>query len=141
MSKSLNIVELIETNPITRLSNTYQNKLLTKIKERFTDDEQQIFVASFYCYLNYHDEFIIDLSFDLRLTSGKVVSQFLGYLKFRLEARFNKGLKESNESLPDIQCVKCYRDLTEDIDGNIFFQKVINSKYNGYICSNCLNGW
>jgi len=61
MSKSLNIVELIEKNPITRLSNTYQNKLLTKIKERFTDDEQQIFVASFYCYLNYHDEFIIDL--------------------------------------------------------------------------------
>jgi hypothetical protein len=61
MSKSLNIVELIETNPITRLSNTYQNKLLTKIKERFTEDEQQIFVASFYCYLNYHDEFIIDL--------------------------------------------------------------------------------
>ena len=61
MSKSLNIVELIEKNPITRLSNTYQNKLLTKIKERFTDDEQQIFGASFYCYLNYHDEFIIDL--------------------------------------------------------------------------------
>ena len=61
MSKTLNIVELIEKNPITRLSNTYQNKLLTKIKERFTDDEQQIFVASFYCYLNYHDEFIIDL--------------------------------------------------------------------------------
>ena len=61
MSKSLNIVELIEKNPITRLSNTYQNKLLNKIKERFTDDEQQIFVASFYCYLNYHDEFIIDL--------------------------------------------------------------------------------
>lgn len=61
MSKSLNIVELIEKNPITRLSNTYQNKLLTKIKERFTDNEQQIFVTSFYCYLNYNDEFIIDL--------------------------------------------------------------------------------
>jgi hypothetical protein len=61
MSKHLNIVELIETNPITRLSNTYQNKLLNKIKERFTDDEQQIFIASFYCYLNYENEFIIDL--------------------------------------------------------------------------------
>ena len=61
MSKSLNIVELIETNPITRLSNTYQNKLLNKIKERFTNDEQQIFIASFYCYLNYQNEFIIDL--------------------------------------------------------------------------------
>ena len=61
MIKPLNIVDLIETNPITRLSNTYQNKLLTKIKERFTDNEQQVFVTSFYCYLNYKDEFIIDL--------------------------------------------------------------------------------
>ena len=61
MSKQLNIVELIETNPITRLSNTYQNKLLNKIKERFTDNEQQMFVTSFYCYLNYQNEFIIDL--------------------------------------------------------------------------------
>ena len=61
MSKQLNIVELIENNPITRLSNTYQNKLLNKIKERFTDTEQQMFVTSFYCYLNYEDEFIIDL--------------------------------------------------------------------------------
>jgi hypothetical protein len=61
MSKSLNIVELIEKNPITRLSNTYQNKLLNKIKEMFTDNEQQIFIASFYCYLNYQNEFIIDL--------------------------------------------------------------------------------
>ena len=55
MSKPLNIIDLMETNPITRLSNTYQNKLLTKIKERFTDNEQQIFVTSFYCYLNYKD--------------------------------------------------------------------------------------
>ena len=61
MDTTLNIVELIENNPIARLSNTYQNKLLTKIKERFTDNEQQIFVTSFYCYLNYKDEFIIDL--------------------------------------------------------------------------------
>ncbi len=34
-------------------------------------------------------EFIIDLSFDHRLTSGKEVSQFLTDLKFRLESRFN----------------------------------------------------
>ena len=87
------------------------------------------------------DEFIVDLSFDHRLTSGKEISQFLSDLKFRLEARFNKGLNDLNESLPDVQCIKCYRDLTEDIEGNIFFQKVINSKYNGYICSNCLIGW
>ena len=60
---SLNIVELIENNPITKLSNTYQANLLTKIKEHFNDAEQQMFVSSFYCYLNYNqkNDFVIDL--------------------------------------------------------------------------------
>ena len=60
---SLNIVDLIENNPITKLSNTYKSNLLNKIKERFTDQEQQMFVASFYCYLNYNprEDFVIDL--------------------------------------------------------------------------------
>jgi hypothetical protein len=62
MSSTLNIVELIEKNPITTLSNTYQNKLITKIKENFNDDEQHLFVASFYCYLNCNEtDFIVDL--------------------------------------------------------------------------------
>jgi hypothetical protein len=60
---SLNIVELIENNPITKLSNTYQGNLLTKIQAKFTDNEQQLFVSSFYCYLNYSqkNDFVIDL--------------------------------------------------------------------------------
>jgi len=58
----LNIVDLIENNPITRLTNTYQNKLLVKIKDNFDDTEQQLFISSFYCYLNYNKtDFIIDL--------------------------------------------------------------------------------
>ena len=63
MENSLNIVELIENNPITRLSATYQSKLLTKIQDGFTELEQQMFVSSFYCYLNYHktNDFVIDL--------------------------------------------------------------------------------
>jgi len=63
MDASLNIVDLIENNPITRLSNTYQHKLLNKIKANFSDNEQQMFVTSFYCYLK-HDarkDFVIDL--------------------------------------------------------------------------------
>jgi len=35
----LNIIELIESNPITKLTNTYNSKLLSKIKENFTDFE------------------------------------------------------------------------------------------------------
>ncbi len=58
-----NIVELIENNPITKLSNTYNNKLLNKIKQKFTETEQKLFITSFYCYLNYNkkDDFVIDL--------------------------------------------------------------------------------
>jgi len=63
MQSSLNIVELIEKNPITKLTGSYQNKLVTKIKEKFSDHEQQMFVASFYCYLKYDkkNDFVIDL--------------------------------------------------------------------------------
>lgn len=58
----LNIVELIEQNPITTLSNTYQCRLLTKIQSKFTDYEQRLFVSSFYGYLNYTStDFVIDL--------------------------------------------------------------------------------
>jgi len=59
----LNIVDLIEKNPISRLSATYNNKLLTNIQETFTGFEQQLFVSSFYCYLNYDKnlDFVVDL--------------------------------------------------------------------------------
>jgi len=61
--QSLDIVNLIESNPITKLTNDYNNKLLMKIKENFTETEQQLFVSSFYCYLNYNSttDFVIDL--------------------------------------------------------------------------------
>ena len=40
----------------------YENKLLNKIKDNFTDSQQQLFVSSFYCFLNYDSkkDFIID---------------------------------------------------------------------------------
>jgi hypothetical protein len=59
----LNIVQLIEQNPLVRLSQTYHGRLINKIKEVFTNEEQQLFVSSFYCYLNYNknEDFVIDL--------------------------------------------------------------------------------
>ena len=61
--ENLNIVDLIENNPITKLSGNYNSKMLTKIKQNFTDFEQQLFVTSFYCYLNYDakKDFVVDL--------------------------------------------------------------------------------
>ena len=61
--KSFNVVSLIENTIITKLSGTYNSKLLKLIKEHFTESQQQLFVASFYCYLNYNQttDFVIDL--------------------------------------------------------------------------------
>lgn len=61
--QELNIVELIEKNPISKLSNTYNSKLLNKIQQTFTGFEQQLFVSHFYCYLNYDKnmDFVVDL--------------------------------------------------------------------------------
>ena len=63
MTEILDIIELIEKNPITKLSNTFNNRLLLKIKENFNEEEQKIFITSFYCYLNYDqkNDFVIDL--------------------------------------------------------------------------------
>jgi hypothetical protein len=59
----LNVVDLIENNPITKLSKTYNSKLINKMQTHFTETEQQFFVSSFYCYLNYDTtlDFVVDL--------------------------------------------------------------------------------
>ena len=46
---SVDIVILIENNPITKLNGNYQSKLITKVQNNFNNYEQQMFIASFYC--------------------------------------------------------------------------------------------
>jgi hypothetical protein len=60
---SLDIVNLIESNPITKLTGNYQSKLVEKVKNTFTEYEQQLFLSSFYCFLKYdaRNDFVIDL--------------------------------------------------------------------------------
>ena len=60
---SLNIVDLITNNPITKLSETHNNTLLNKVKNTFNESQQHLFIASFYNYLNYHktNDYIVDL--------------------------------------------------------------------------------
>ena len=60
---SVDIVNLIESNPIIKFSGDYQSKLVEKIKSSFTNYEQQLFLSSFYCYLkyDYKNDFVIDL--------------------------------------------------------------------------------
>ena len=60
---SVDIVNLIENNPITKFTDDYQSKLVKKVKQNFTSYEQQLFLSSFYCYLKYDfkNDFVIDL--------------------------------------------------------------------------------
>jgi len=60
---NVDIVNLIELNPITKLNGNYQSKIIEKVKNKFSTYEQQMFVASFYCYLNYNKktDYVIDL--------------------------------------------------------------------------------
>ena len=60
---SIDIVNLIEKNPLVKLTGNYKSSMIDKIKEKFNTNEQQMFVSSFYCYLNHDDkmDFVIDL--------------------------------------------------------------------------------
>jgi len=60
---SVDIVNLIESNPITKLNGNYESKLVEKVQKIFNNYEQQMFVASFYCYLKHDNknDFVIDL--------------------------------------------------------------------------------
>ena len=62
MSQTINIVKLVENNPNAKLSKSYQGKLINKLKDNFSTTEQQFFISSFYCYLNYKsNDFVVDL--------------------------------------------------------------------------------
>jgi len=81
----VDIVNLIENNPITKLTGNYQSKLIEKVKNNFNNYEQQIFLTSFFCYLkyDYKNDFVIDLD---------NVWQWLGFLQ-KVKA---KALLEKN---------------------------------------------
>ena len=103
-SEIVDIVDIIERNPITKLSKTYNNKLLTKIKETFTENEQQLFISSFYLYLNYNkDEFVISLD---------NIWEFLGFSQ-KIHAK--KLLENNFKENIDYKCsLSCLREQKKD---------------------------
>lgn len=58
---TFNILNVINENKLTKISNN--DNLLTKIKENFNEDEQKLYIASFYSYLNYDEykDYVISL--------------------------------------------------------------------------------
>jgi cell division septum initiation protein DivIVA len=101
-SATLNIVELIEKNPITRLSQQYNNLLLEKIQENFSTFEQQLFVSSFYCYLNYdrNTEFVVDLDDVWRWLgfTQKITARMMIESNFKLNVDYTVSIPEFKKS-------------------------------------------
>jgi pyruvate/2-oxoglutarate dehydrogenase complex dihydrolipoamide acyltransferase (E2) component len=83
--------------------------------------------------------FNLEVSFDHRISNGLEVSKFLSDLKYRLEARY--GIVKNETILNSTGCIKCLRDLDDDMYGNVKFIKTINTKNEQVICSMCLSGW
>jgi hypothetical protein len=63
-NNTVDIVELIKNNPLQTLTHWSNGKLTEKIKESFTETQQELFIASFYCYLKYdqYNDFVVDLN-------------------------------------------------------------------------------
>jgi hypothetical protein len=102
--QNINIVELIESNPITKMSSDYNYKLLVKIKDNFTDFEQHVFLSSFYCYLKYHpkNDFVIDIDDVWKWIgfSQKVKAKQLLEKQFILNKDYIKLLYQQEKQLP-----------------------------------------
>jgi phage anti-repressor protein len=126
--QELNIVELIEKNPITKLSSTYNNKLLNKIKNNFSSFEQQIFVSSFYCYLNYDKniDFVVDLDdiwkwlgFTQKVSAIRVLEKnFNLNLDYKTALQFGKASLETHikqnggqNKQTILLTIKCFKSL------------------------------
>ena len=103
MATELNIVELIECNPITKLSDTYNSSLLKRIKSEFSDQEQQLFVSSFYCYLNYDkiNDFIVDLD---NIWKWIGFSQKINAIRL-LDKNFKNDIDYKKTALPENKAV------------------------------------
>jgi hypothetical protein len=62
-SKIFDIVSFIDKNPISRISDDYKHKFIQKVKEKFTDEQQHLFICSFFSYLNYNskNDYVVNL--------------------------------------------------------------------------------
>src|SRR5580658_855829 len=80
---------------------------------------------------------MLSLTFDHRVTEGRLAARFLKELKERLETYRPAG----GAVHADISCFKCYKTLREDLGGAGFVHCVTPEGKDGYICQACLKGF
>jgi hypothetical protein len=113
MSISVDIVRLIESNPIARFNQTYQSKLIEKLQTNFSDYEQQMFLSNFYCYLKYDkvNDFVIDvddiwewLGFTTKGNAKRLVNNFFVIEKdYKILINRNEHQTFDSENMMEIE--------------------------------------
>ncbi|MBN9379468.1 MAG: 2-oxo acid dehydrogenase subunit E2 [Chitinophagaceae bacterium] len=80
----------------------------------------------------------LSLTFDHRVTEGKLAAQFLKELKDRLESY---RAVDTQAALRGVTCFKCLKTLGEDLSGVGFARCITPEGKDGYICQSCLKGF
>jgi len=80
----------------------------------------------------------LSLTFDHRVTEGKLAAQFLKELKDRLESY---RATDTQAALGGVTCFKCLKTLGEDLSGVGFARCITPEGKDGYICQSCLKGF
>jgi len=80
----------------------------------------------------------LTLSFDHRVTEGKVAAQFLGELKERLESFRSKN---SRIVVSSISCYRCGKSLANDLNNMGFVKCVTPEGEDAHICQTCFKGF
>ena len=124
--KKIDILDIIEKNPISTISNNCNTKLLIKIKENFTSVEQQHFLSNFYCYLNYDNinDFVVDvdniwkwLGFSSKYNLIRILENFfvknIDYKDFSLcsEEKQEIGNKGGHNIIKIMLNLKCFKSV------------------------------
>lgn len=84
------------------------------------------------------DRCILSVTFDHRVTEGKLVARFLKDLKDRLESYQSKYHTHNNQN---ISCFKCFKTLKEDLSDVGFTKCITPQGKEAYICQSCLKGF
>ncbi len=80
---------------------------------------------------------VLSLTFDHRVTEGKLAARFLSELKERLESYRPRDF----QGYKDVSCFKCFKTLKEDLGGTGFARCISPEGKEGYICQTCLKGF
>lgn len=107
-TETIDIVALVNNNPLTKLTSDYGSEMIKKIQEKFKEEDQQLFVANFYCYLNYKKtDYVIDFDRIWKWLGYTRIADckhcLIRHFKENIDFKIEKAASTNEEVCPKIQ--------------------------------------